>query len=185
MWFKMRSLSSIILEKNVRWFVKQMIKDTPESEILIRINCLEEMGITFESSLERAFKNYPDLEIPVFNDNYSNSVLKLHLMLAKGDISCCIDSDRYGRRINFGTKEEREFYSDIWACEVNASRTKRNKKENLHRLHNKARAYEYIKNHPMEFSETLVMYASGTLKSNEKKIPGRIMFNLEAVEDVV
>ena len=127
----MRSLSSIILEKDVREFVRQMIRNTPESEILKRINELEENGVTFETSLEKAFKNYPDLEIPVFNDNYSNSVLKLHLMLLEGNINCCIDSDRCGRNIHFGTKEERELFSDIWACEGNAARTERNKKRKL------------------------------------------------------
>lgn len=176
----MRSLSSIILEKGVREEVRHVIRNTPESEILKRINDLEEKGITFESSLDKAFEIYYDLELPIFNDNYSNLVMKYIIMNSCSKcctLNCCIDSDRYGRRINFGTKEERELYSDIWACEVNAARTKRNKKENLHRLHNKARAYEYIKSHPMEFSETLVMYASGTLKSNETKTPGRIMFD--------
>lgn len=185
----MRSLSSIILEKCVREEVRTLIKSVPEKEIMYMTFELEGKGITFESSLDKVFEQYPDLVLPIFNDNYSNWVLKYILMNSCSEgrctLNCCINSDLYGRRINFGTKEERELYSDIWACEVNAARTKRNKKENLHRLHNKTRAYEYIKSHPMEFSETLVMYASGTLKSNEKKIPGRIMFNLEAVEEVV
>lgn len=185
----MRSLSSIILEKCVREEVRTLIKSVPEKEIMYMTFELEGKDITFESSLEKVFEQYPDLVLPAFNDNYSKWVMKYIIMNSCSEgrctLNCCINSDLYGRRINFGTKEDRELFSDIWACEVNAYHVLSGKGKKLYRLHNKDRAYEYIKSHPMEFSETLVMYASGTLQSNENKIPGRIMFDLESVEEVV
>ena len=88
-------------------------------------------------------------------------LITTHNLNFRGNYYC--DTDNYPTKIDFGTQEERDFFTDVCNIEINAARMGWNKKAlangtktyRYKPYKNAKLAYLYVRTHPEEFASVI------------------------------